>query len=206
MRNRTMTAVALVLMVAMSACGGGQAPTQTGEPDETEDIATDEPTPVQTDVASATPEPSAAETFDSGNGRPVTITFTLSGTTTDVDGAYTGSGPARLCGNAVMNLTGNTKSFSVEFPDSGDPAQIKDLTFGADDLVANSSTGVFYVSVSVKAADGHEPPSLVFDTESGGDASGSAQRSEAGATTTLILQASDDLGQTISLTATCGPR
>jgi hypothetical protein len=206
MRNRSRATIAVTLLLVLSACSGPPGTSAPSEPAETEDVATDEPTPVATDSASETPEASAEETFDSGNGRPATISFQLSGTTTDVDGVYTGSGPARLCGNAVMNLTGNTKSFSLEFPDLLPQGQIKDLTFGADDLVPNSSTTVFYISVGVKAADGHEPPSIVFDTEDGGDANGSAQRSESGDTTTVTVEAVDDLGQTISLTATCGPR
>lgn len=204
--DRKKAAFALVVLLALAACGGSPG---TGEPAtsvETDAVATSEPTSPPA-AESATPPEATAGEVDNGNGKPATISLVLSGTTTQVDGSYSGSGPARLCGNAVMNLTGNPREFSFEFPldDGGD--QIRDVTFSAEDLVPGTSTASFHIGVNVKAADGHEPPALVIDTEqAGSDDTGSAQLAESAGTTTLTVDAADELGQTIQMTASCGPR
>lgn len=206
MTDRSRIAVALALVFALSACTGGTP--AASEPDESEDVATMEPAPT-TEVVTPSPLPveTAPAEVDSGNGRPASITLELSGTTTQADGSYTSSGVARLCGNAVMNLTGNVREFSFEFPNDSDDHQIGDVTFSAQDLLPGATTTSFHIGVSVTTADGHEPPATVVDTEqAGSDDTGSAQRSKIGGTTTLTLDASDEIGQTIHLTATCGPR
>ena len=139
------------------------------EPAPTTEVVTPSPLPVET----------APAEVDSGNGRPASITLELSGTTTQADGSYTSSGVARLCGNAVMNLTGNVREFSFEFPNDSDDHQIGDVTFSAQDLLPGATTTSFHIGVSVTTADGHEPPATVVDTEqAGSDDTGSAQRSE----------------------------
>ena len=96
---------------------------------------------------------------------------------------------------------------SFEFPLDGGDDQIGDVTFSADDLVPGTSTTSFHIGVNVKTADGHEPPATVVDTaQAGSDDSGSAQMAESGGTTTLTVDGADELGQSIQMTATCGPR
>lgn len=172
----------------------------------TESVATSEPTaapPVETQAPPQTP----STVPDDGNGRTASVSFVLSGTSTQADGSYSGSGAARFCGNAVFNFTGNLREFSFEFPLDGGGDQVRDVTFSADDLVSGASTALFHIGVGVRTATGHEPPALVIDTaQAGSDDSGSAQLAEAVGTTTLRLDAADELGQSIQMTATCGPR
>jgi hypothetical protein len=205
MHKRTSASVVVAILITLSACGGSTATGEPGEPLETE-AATSEPTAAPP-TEPAAPVESTGSAPDSGNGRPSTVTAVLSGTTTQADGSYTGSGPARLCGNAVFNLTGDLDEFSFEFPLDAAGDQISDVTFSADDLVPGASTEAFHIGVSVTTADGHQPPALVIDTEQeGSDDSGSAQLADSGGTTTLTLNATDELGQSIQLTATCSPR
>lgn len=202
MSNRPRTAVAVALMLALSACGGTPA---ASEPARSEGVATIRPTSTPT-VENPTPAQETTAEPDNGNGRPATITLVLSGTKTQSDGSYTSSGPARFCGDAVIHFTGNTRAFNFEFPATGD-YEIGDVTFSADDLLPGSSTTVFHIGVNVTAKDGHEPPATVVDTAlAGSDDTGSAQLSEAGGTTTLIVEGADEVGQSIHMTATCGRR
>ena len=206
MIDRMSVAFSVTVLLALSACSGAPG---TGEPTamaETETVATSEPSTTPA-AENPTPAESTASAPDNGNGRPASITLALSGTTTQADGTYSASGPARLCGNAVINLTGNLRQFSFEFPLDSAGDQIGDVTFSAEDLVPGTSTASFHIGVNVKTAVGHEPPALVIDTaQAGSDDSGSAQLAESGGTTTLIVDGADDLGQTIQMTATCGPR
>jgi hypothetical protein len=156
------------------------------------------PTPV--------PPGPTVETFDNGNGRPLTITLVISNTNNS-DGTYSVSGPARLCGNAVMNLTGNRKSFSVEFPTDSVVREIVDLTFGADDLLPGTTTPFFSIVVDVKAKKGGRPPGTVIhpNVPGSGD-TGTATRIESGGTTTVTADGVNDFGESIHLEAVCGPR
>jgi hypothetical protein len=157
---------------------------------------------------SATPAPPGPtlETFDDGNGRPLTITLVISNTN-DSDGTYTSSGPARFCGNAVMNLTGNRKSFSVEFPNDSVVREIVDLTFGADDLLPGTTTPLFSIVVDVKAKKGGRPPGTVIHPGYSGDNdTGTATRVESGGTTTATVDGVNDFGESIHMEAVCGPR
>jgi len=194
-------ALAAALTLAMSACAGAPAPT---EPAQSEDGAASGP-PEATAHVEDSSAPQAANTGGSGAGvdRPATIHLDISATP-DSDGSYTATGPAPLCGDAQINLTGNTRAFNFEFPHSGD-FEIIDVTFGADDLVPGSSTSAFHLGVDVHAKAGGEPPGTIVDTSNAGNG-GTAQLSDSGGTTTLTVEGSDDIGQTLHLTATCGPR
>lgn len=201
-RQRFGVAVALVL--ALAACSG--TPAATG-PAETDDVATLAP---ETTPAADNSGPAATEgnggVNDIGNGRPTTLSVTVAGTTTGADGSYSASGTTRICGNAQLNLTGNTRGFDYAFPFEGEH-QIEDVTFDAEDLLPGTSTTSFNVDVNVVTSDGGHPPSIVIhpNVPDSGD-TGSAQRSDAGGTTTLTVDATNDFGETIHLTATCGPR
>ncbi len=201
MSFRWSSALSLALVLAVGACTGGPAPTP--GPLASDDVPTLAPEATSPGIATAAPEGSAA-TNDLGNGRPVEITVTFAGTR-QTDGTYSASGVSRACGNAVFNLTGNERAFNFEFPFEATP-EIGDVSFAAEDLVAGSTTGDFHVDVSVIPMNGM--PSLVIDTTDSGPAghTGTAQRSEANGTTTLVVNATDDLGVTLQMTATCGPR
>lgn len=213
-RASSALAVTLALCWAIAGCGGG-ASTATN-PLPTADVSTDEPEateePEPTDAPEATApadsvQPGASlDPNDLGNGRPVTVTVTVSGTTTQGDGSYTATGVSRACGNAAINMTGNTKAFNLEFPFEETP-QVRDVAFTADDLLPGTTTSSFHIGVSIQTPVGHEPPSIVIDTMPDGPGhTGTAQRSEANGTTTLIVDGVDDLGVTLHMTATCGPR
>ena len=105
-----------------------------------------------------------------------------------------------------MNLTGNQRAFSFQFPLELGPTTITDVTFHAGDLVPGSSTDALYVSVNVTTATGHEPPATVADSEAPtpGDI-GEASLSESAGTRTLVVNATNDFGETIQLTASCAP-
>jgi len=197
-------ALALVLAFVLSACSGTPNVTAPAETDDVPGVTQGATAvPVKTEPAATAGNPGEN---DIGNGRPTTVTLTVGGTTTGADGSYSATGTTRICGNAQLNLTGNTRGFNYAFPFEGEH-QIGDVTFNAEDLLPGSATTSFYISVNVTAADGHEPPSVVIqpnDPDSGD--SGNAQRSDSGGTTTLTLKATNDFGETISLTATCGPR
>lgn len=204
MSTRPRIALAVALVLLLSACSG--------TPVVTAPAGTDDG-PAVTQGATAAPgntEPAATEGTgtenDIGNGRPTTLTLTVSGTTTGGDGSYSATGTTRICGNAQLNLTGNTRGFDYAFPFEGEH-QIEDVTFDAEDLLPGTSTTSFNVDVNVVASDGHRPPSIVIqpnDPDSGD--SGTAQRTDANGTTTLTVNATSDFGETISMTVTCGPR
>ncbi len=203
---RRPAAFAVGLLFLVAACAGTSATAQvpTIQPAVSEPIASPAAaltTPFNDEV----PSPGPSSVSGLGTGRPANVNLVLSGTTTNSDGSYSASGPARLCGDAEINLTGNTRAFNFEFPSSGDH-QIVDVTFSADDLVPGSTTSAFHVDVAVHAIAGGEPPSTIIDTASGSGNTGSAQLSEAGGSTTLTVQGSGDLGQTLTLTATCLPK
>ncbi len=196
---RSRSALAFSLVLVLAACAGG--PTASAPP-ETQDIPT--LGPQATDAETTTQPVETVVANDLGNGRPVDITVTLAGTR-QTDGTYHATGISRVCGNAMVNLTGNLRAFNFEFPFESTP-EVEDASFGADDLVAGSTTSSFHVDVSVIPSGGM--PSLVIDTTDSGPAghTGTAQRSEANGTTTLVVDAVDDLGVTLHLTATCRPR
>ena len=199
-------ALAAALALALAACGGGAAPTvgATVEPQQSADVqASVAPEATPTAADSSVPEASSAQ-YDTGTDRPATIHLDLSGTDTDSDGGYTSSGPARLCGNGIAAELGNPRGFGFEFPHTGD-FEIIDVTFSADDLVAGASTSAFHLDVTVHAKAGGEPPATVVDTSHSGN-SGTAQLADSGGTITLTVDGSDDIGQTIHMVATCGPR
>jgi hypothetical protein len=198
-RSSSVLAVSLVLVLA--ACGG--APASTPASLASDDVPTFAPEVTNPGIATEQPGETTAAN-DLGNGRPVDITLTLAGTR-DTDGTYHATGISRACGNAMVNMTGNMRAFNFEFPFEATP-EVEDVSFAAEDLVAGSTTSSFHVDVTVIPMNGM--PSLVIDTTDSGPAghTGTAQRTEANGTTTLVVEAADDLGVSLHLTATCGPR
>jgi hypothetical protein len=193
------SALALSLVLALGACGGTPAATS---PLETDDVATLQPD--LTDAATPTQPGGTVAGNIMGNGRPVDASVTIAGGSSN-DGSYHAVGLSRICGNPMINITGELNVFVFDFPYEETP-EIADIHFSADDLVSGT-TDSFHVEVSVRPNGGNSPPALVIDTKEDGPAghSGTAQRTDANGTTTLVVDAVDDLGATLHLTATCGP-
>jgi hypothetical protein len=201
-RHLPMLAGVLGLVLVLAACSG--PPGTASEPVTTEPIASEAPTVEPTEApsvqVSSAPQASLP---DNGTGRIATIHLDISNSRQDSDGSYSATGPVRYCGDALAGF-GNGRAFNFEFPLSG-TYEIGDVTFGALDLLPGSSTSMLHIGVNVKTAAGEEPPSTVVDTNNKGN-SATAQLSESGGTTTLVVQGADDVGQTIHMTATCAPR
>lgn len=204
MNNRSRFSIGVALMLALAACSGTPAATAPSETDEGATLAPQATAPAETTAPVSTEGNGGVN--DIGNGRPTTLTLTVSGTTTGADGSYSDSGTTRICGNAQLNLTGNTRGFDYSYPFDGEH-QIEDVTFDAEDLLPGTSTTSFNVDVNVVASSGGHPPSIVIhpDDPSSGD-TGSAQRTDAGGTTTVTVDAKNDAGESIHMTVTCGPR
>jgi hypothetical protein len=204
-----------VLVVIVAACGGGATPTSAPQPTSalapTDDVDTFGPeteAPEPTNGANETGGPRPTDQAnDIGTDRPSHVTLTIAGTAgPGLKGAFTGSGMTRLCGNFTMALSGDPRGFDYGFPKDIDQPQVDDVTFHAQDLLPGATTTSFSVSVNVITSTGASPPTLAISPDTEPGHSGSASRSELGGTTTLTVNAVDDLGVTLNLTATCGPR
>jgi hypothetical protein len=140
--------------------------------------------------------------------RPTSVAATMGNSPKLYNGAYTSSGIARMCGEAdpLQSFTGQ-RIFLVEFPLDYSGGSVVDLRFSSRTLVGSvRETGNFFVSVTVKAANGGAPPAFVVDTERPAPRnSGTATLSGKGGTASLQVLASDALGKTLDLTVECGP-
>jgi len=198
-------AVTMALAFALAGCSSTPAQTLPTEPVETDSPAT--LTPVVTPAAEPTATASSTEgsSADNGNGWPVTVTATIAGTTTDSDGTYSATGPARLCGNPLASIDPTAHLFSFEFPLDG-TFNPRDIAFGAEDLLPGTTTSLFNIGVTIVNSAGHEPPATVItpDLPDRGD-TGTATLTEADGKRTVTLQAAGYYGETIQLTAVCGP-
>ncbi len=139
--------------------------------------------------------------------RPTDVAATLMNSPTLYNGAYTSSGIARLCGETdpLQSFTGQ-RIFLVEFPLDDTGGSVVDLRFSSKTLVGSvRETGSFFVSITVKAANGGRPPAYVVDTERPAPKnSGTATLNVKNGIATLHVTASDALGQGLNLTVTCG--
>jgi hypothetical protein len=139
--------------------------------------------------------------------RPVTISATLGNSPKLYNGQYTSSGVGRMCGETdpLQSFTGQ-RQFVVEFPLDYNGGSITDLRFSSKTLVGSvRQTGTFFVSITVKAANGGAPPAYVLDTERPAPRnSGTASLTVVKGEVTLTVKGSDSLNQTIELTVTCG--
>ena len=140
--------------------------------------------------------------------RPTSVAATMGNSPKLYNGAYTSSGIARICGETdpLQSFTGQ-RIFLVEFPLDYNGGSVVDLRFSSKTLVGSvGETGNFFVSVTVKAANGGAPPAYVVDTERPAPKnSGTASLSMVDGVMSLRVTASDALGQTLDLTVTCGP-
>jgi hypothetical protein len=191
---------ALVVVAACSATPGSTGPVATENSSSIGPTFTLEPEPTDESVPTdETPRPPN----DIGNGRPSTVTVTIAGNTTGANGTHTATGTTRVCGNALLNLTGNPNGFNYEFPFEGehDP---EDVSFSAENLLPGTTTSTFYLSLGIVT--NQITPSIIADPGGTAGDAGTATRTEAGGTTTLVIHATNNRSETIDLTATCGPR
>jgi hypothetical protein len=204
---------ALVLVVVLAGCSAA-APAATPTPFPTDPFETEsfDTEPPATDTLEPTPvadnSANGGLPLSDGNGWPMTVSADLSGTFSDSDGHYSATGAARWCGDAVMHLTGNQRSFNFEFPLDTKTGNINDVTFSADDLVPGESTDHFHIAVSPHTGASFDPAATIVDPGEPGIASsgtGSATLTVDGSTRTLELQASTNDGETIKLKGSCSP-
>jgi hypothetical protein len=203
-RRRSLSArfAILISLTLVTACTtpGATTPIETDDTGLPETTFTVEPEP--TDEPIDTSIPTERPTNDIGDGRPSTVTVTIAGNTSGANGTHTATGLTRVCGNLQFNA-GNPNGFNYEFPFEGEHNP-KDVSFAADDLLPGASTSTFHVDIGI-TTDQITPSIIVDPGGTDGDA-GTATRTEAGGTTTLVVHATNFRGETIDLTATCGPR
>jgi hypothetical protein len=148
----------------------------------------------------------AASAQESLMRRPVSVSATLGNSPKLYNGQYTSSGVGRLCGETDPLQFIGGHQFIAEFPLDYNGGSIVDLRFSSKTLVGSvRETGTFFVSITVKAANGGAPPAYVLDTErpaprNSGTVSLTVVKGEA----TLTVRGSDALGQTLELTVACG--
>jgi hypothetical protein len=191
----------LILVAACSATPGATTPIETDDTSNPEPTFTVEPEP--TDEPADTNLPTAQPTNDIGNGRPSTVTVTIAGNVSGANGTHTATGLTRVCGNFQLNYAGNPNGFNYEFPYEGEHNP-NDVSFAAENLLPGTSTSSFNVDIGI-TTDQITPSIIANPGGTAGDA-GTATRTEAGGTTTLVIHATNNRSETIDLTATCGPR
>jgi hypothetical protein len=141
--------------------------------------------------------------------RPTDVTAVLGNSPKLYNGMYTTSQVSRMCGETdpLQSFTGQ-RIFLVEYPlDYSAGTDIVDVRFSSRSLVgAVRQTSTFFVSITVKATIGGQPPAYVVDTERPAPGnSGSASLQVVGGVATLRVRAVDQLGQTLDLTVVCHP-
>ncbi len=195
--------VAMGIALALGACSGAPTSVPTEDPFAEE---TDEPVDIQTDEPNVGPTEgpqSTDATYDFGDGRPTTVTVTITGSTGGgyADGTFTDAALARNCGPTFVFPNG----FTYGFPQDGQHNP-EDVTFGAEELLSGTSTTKFNISAVIIRGDGGKPPGVsISPGENEGDV-GTAKRDEANGTTTLTIDATSRFGEHMTVIATCGPR
>lgn len=199
--------------VALAACTGApttqfetDAPdfeTPFDDPGDTPFDESEETPPVEDPGYSFAVDPS---TYDDGFGWAVQPTAVLSGTgNLGLDGSYSVSATARICGLSQSDLFGgNPNGFSFGFPLG--PGYELDVTFRADDLAPGTSTTAFDVSVAVVTGGSPIARDLGFPITSHPEQnSGVAQLTHANGHRILDVEASNDLGNHLTVHADCIP-
>jgi hypothetical protein len=144
--------------------------------------------------------------MDSGADWPTTVDVTLSpGRHVDefAEGSFSSSGPARICGNYSFA----PNSFNLEFPRNADGLDVENVTFSADELTPGTTTTAFHIDVSIseEAIDDVRPSTVLDTSDPRFGASGTAQLSVVDGQRVLTVDAADEDGMSVQLTATCSP-
>lgn len=158
-------------------------------------------------VIAATALASSAVAAQSFNERPASVVVVMSNSRTYA-GTYRLTEVARVCGEVPreMNFAG-VPSFIVQlYPDSGS-GEVTDVTFGSPALVGGvTTTGQFNLSVNVESPKIGKPAACVLDTSRPKMKGTATLTTPAKGAVTLAVVGVNDLGETIDVKLTCGPR
>jgi len=122
------------------------------------------------------------------------------------------TGVARVCGEVPKELNfSGVPAFIVQFfpdtPPARGPGEATDVTFDSKELVGGiTSTSKFFLSLTVQSTAIGSPYALVLDT-SQPKMSGNAKLTLPGpGTLQLRVDGTNDRGETVLMTLTCGPK
>jgi hypothetical protein len=153
----------------------------------------------------ATPAVSA-QTPDTSSQRPTDVTLIM-GNSRTYAGSYRASGMSRICGyGPLRDMAGFVDGFTLMFPD-GEDLEIIDINFNADTLPVGRTTPSFYIAISLKAKQGGTPAAYVVRAnEPRFKETGTATLTVQGGTATLRVKGTNDMGETMDMTAVCKPQ
>ena len=140
--------------------------------------------------------------------RPSVANAIIIGSKNLFDGTYVTKGNSRICGELPALEPLPSSGFVIEF-DGQSPsnaAAVLNIAFGSKELVRGvTKSSLFNLNVSVRTAQGGEPPAYVLHTDQGKPGnSGVATITHKGNTVTLDLRGTNDFGQSITLIVSCG--
>lgn len=152
------------------------------------------------------PTASRAQAPDTSSQRPTDVTLIM-GNSRTYAGSYRASGMSRICGyGPLRDMAGFVDGFTLMFPD-GEDLEIIDINFNADTLPVGRTTPSFYISISLKAKQGGTPAAYVVRAnEPRFKETGTATLTAQGGTATLRVKGTNDMGETMDMTAVCKPQ
>lgn len=147
-----------------------------------------------------------AQAPDTSSQRPTDVTLIM-GNSRTYAGSYRASGMSRICGyGPLRDMAGFVDGFTLMFPD-GEDLEIIDINFNADTLPVGRMTPSFYISISLKAKQGGTPAAYVVRAnEPRFKETGTATLTVQGGTATLRVKGTNDMGETMDMTAVCKPQ
>lgn len=150
--------------------------------------------------------PAMGQAADTSAQRPTDVTLVM-GNSRRYTGNYQASGMSRICGyGPLRDMAGFVDGFTFLFPD-GEDVEIIDINFSADTLPVGRTTTSFYISISLKAKQGGQPNIYVVRAnEPRFKETGTATLTAKGGTATLTVVGTNDMGETMNMTAVCGPQ
>ncbi len=150
--------------------------------------------------------PALGQAADTSSQRPAEVRLVM-GNSRRYTGSYQASGMARICGyGPLRDMAGFVDGFTFLFPD-GEDLEIIDINFSADTLPVGKTTTSFYIAISLKAKQGGQPPGYVVRAnEPRFKETGTATLTARGGTATLTVVGTNDMGETMNMTAVCGPQ
>jgi hypothetical protein len=148
----------------------------------------------------------SAQAPDTSSQRPTDVTLIM-GNSRTYAGSYRASGMSRICGyGPLRDMAGFVDGFTLMFPD-GEDLEIIDINFNADTLPVGRTTPSFYISISLKAKQGGTPAAYVVRAnEPRFKETGTATLTAQGGTATLRVKGTNDMGETMDMTAVCKPQ
>src|SRR5512144_962360 len=150
--------------------------------------------------------PLSAQAPDTSSQRPTDVTLIM-GNSRTYAGSYRASGMSRICGyGPLRDMAGFVDGFTLMFPD-GEDLEIIDINFSADTLPVGRTTPSFYIANSLKARQGGTPPAYVVRAnEPRFKENGTSTLTARGGTATLRVIGTNDIGETMDMTAVCKPQ